>query len=108
MEVPVSRLSWNVPLSSSELQFVVSFHVSPSLPVSVAMERLKFIVLQQKVCCSSSTAASPHAVVQSSKRSVSTNVVPKTKSARSTRQVDSGQEFVMENFVHVHDVMESA
>ena len=53
-------------------------------------------------------AASPHAVVQSSKRSVSTTVVPKTKSARSTRQVDSGQEFVMENFVHVYDVMESA
>ena len=34
---------------------------------------------------SSSTIASPHAVAQSSKRSVSTAVAPKTKSARSNR-----------------------
>ena len=55
---------------------------------------------------SSSATASPHAVVQSSKRSVTTAVAPRTKSARSTRQVDSGHGFVMENFVHVHDVLE--
>ena len=55
---------------------------------------------------SSSTVASPHAVAQSSKRSVSTAVAPKTKSARSTVLVDSGQGFAMENFVHVHEVME--
>ena len=42
----------------------------------------------------SSTTASPQAaVVPSSKRSVSTAVAPKTNSARSTRQVDSGQGF---------------
>ena len=55
---------------------------------------------------SSSTIASPHAVAQSSKRSVSTAVAPKTNSARSTVLVDSGQGFAMENFVHVHEVME--
>ena len=39
----------------------------------------------------SSTTASLQAVLHSSKRSVSTAVAPKTKSARSTRQVDSAR-----------------
>ena len=75
-----------------------SFFPSTSLPVSpvsVAEEEAEVHRAAAegvlRGTSGSSTAASPQAVVQSSKRSVSTAVAPKTKSARSTRQVDSAR-----------------
>ena len=68
--------------SSTELQFVVSFHVSPSFPVSGAEGKVEnpraVAVGVLRGTNSSSTIDSPHAVAQSSKWSVSTIVAPKT------------------------------
>ena len=97
VEVPVSR---KCRLGSSELQFVVSFYLSPVFPVPAAEgeAEVRRAVAEGVLrgTRSSSTTVSPHAVVQSSRRSLSTAVAPKTKSARSTLLVDSGQGFAMD------------
>ena len=121
VEVLVSRLCCNVPLCpsvrlildlpcSSRKLFRVAVRcflprLSQFSPFLWPKERLKFIVLLQKVCCVE-RAVPPPLLRSLQKRSVSTAVAAKTKFARSTRQVDSGHRFVMDNFVHVHDVME--